>query len=42
LRLRKTGFELVASFDAERGEHATLVVDEVDKPGKAKSAGCRP
>ena len=24
------------AFGAERGEHATLVVDEVDKAGKAK------
>jgi hypothetical protein len=36
LRLRKEDrIELVASFGAERGEHATHVVDEVDKAGKA-------
>jgi hypothetical protein len=37
LRLRKEDrIELVASFGAERGEHCTLVVDEVDKAGHAK------
>jgi hypothetical protein len=36
VRLRKEDrIELVASFGAERGEHATLIVDDVDKHGKA-------
>jgi hypothetical protein len=37
LQLRKEGrIELVASFGADRAEHAILIVDVADKHGSAK------
>jgi hypothetical protein len=36
VRLLKEDISLVASYRADRAEHAVLIVDEADKHGKVK------